>query len=317
VLEDLARHHELPARVLEYRQLAKLRSTYLEALPKMVHARTGKIHTSFNQTTTATGRLSSSDPNLQNIPIRTELGRSIRKAFVPSSRNWAILSADYSQVELRILAHLSEDPALTKAFHDGLDIHAFVAAEVHGVELDDVDSQMRQGAKAVNFGIVYGLTPFGLSRGLGISVQQAEQFIASYFERYARVKQYIEKVIESCRELGYVVTMLNRRRYLPTINSSNAQDRRFAERMAINTVIQGSAADLIKVAMNRIYRRLRDEQHATKIILQIHDELVFEVPKSDVLFERALIEREMSSAMELNVPIQVHIEVGDNWLEAK
>ncbi len=317
VLENLAGRHPLPAKVLEYRQLAKLESTYIEALPRMVNERTGKIHTSFNQTMTATGRLSSSDPNLQNIPIRTELGRKVRRAFIPSSRDWVILTADYSQVELRIMAHLSKDPALSRAFHQGLDIHAFVAAEVNAVDVGDVTPEMRRKAKAVNFGIIYGLTPYGLARGLNISVYEAERFINEYFERYRRVKEYIDKVIDGCRNDGFVVTMLNRRRYLPKINSSNQQQRRDAERMAVNTVIQGSAADLIKVAMNRLYRRLLDDNHATKIILQIHDELVCEVPKTDLLFERPLIENEMVSAMALDVPLVVNIAVGDNWMEAK
>jgi len=317
VLENLAGRHPLPAKVLEYRQLAKLESTYIEALPRMVNERTGKIHTSFNQTMTATGRLSSSDPNLQNIPIRTDVGRKVRRAFIPSSKDWVFLTADYSQVELRIMAHLSKDPALSRAFHQGLDIHAFVAAEVNRVEVDDVTPDMRRKAKAVNFGIIYGLTPYGLSRGLDITVYEAERFINEYFERYQRVKEYIDSVIDGCRKDGFVVTMLNRRRYLPKINSSNQQQRRDAERMAINTVIQGSAADLIKVAMNRLYRRLLDDNHATKIILQIHDELVCEVPKADLLFERPLIENEMVSAMALDVPLVVNVAVGDNWMEAK
>jgi len=317
VLESLADEHALPAMVLEYRQLSKLKSTYIDALPKMINRRTGKIHTSFNQTITATGRLSSSDPNLQNIPVRTELGRAIRKAFVPSDRNRLMLSADYSQIELRILAHLSEDPALTAAFHEDKDIHAFVASQVYDVDMADVTPEMRRKAKAVNFGIIYGLTPFGLSRGIGVSVAEAGRFIDSYFRRYGRVREYIDATIRQARDRGWVVTMLNRRRNIPTINSSNDQERRFAERIAINTVIQGSAADLIKIAMNNIHSQLVSGGHSAKILLQIHDELVFEIPKAELLFAGRPIEREMIGAIKLRVPVKVNIEVGPNWLEAK
>ena len=317
VLESLSNQHDLPALVLKYRQLSKLKSTYIDALPKMVNKRTTKVHTSFNQTVTSTGRLSSSAPNLQNIPIRTELGRSIRRAFVPSNPGWQMLTADYSQVELRMLADLSEDPTLMAAFWEDKDIHAFVASQIYGVDLPAVTPDMRRKAKAVNFGIVYGLTPFGLSKGIGISVDEARQFIDAYFRRYSRVKEYIDSVIAEARQRGFVVTKLNRRRNIPTINSTNDQERKFAERIAINTVIQGSAADLIKVAMNNIYSRLTAEGHAAKILLQIHDELVFEVPNAEMLFARTLIEHEMANAMKLRVPIKVNIEVGPNWLEAK
>ena len=317
VLEALSDKHDLPALVLKHRQLSKLKSTYIDALPKMINRRTGRIHTSFNQTVTSTGRLSSSDPNLQNIPIRTELGRAIRGAFVPSAPDCVILSADYSQIELRLLADLSEDPTLTAAFWQDKDIHAFVASQIYGADLGSVTSDMRRKAKAVNFGIVYGLTPFGLSKGIGVSVDEARRFIDAYFQRYSQVKRYIDGVIAEARVRGYVLTKLNRRRIIPTINSTNDQERRFAERIAINTVIQGSAADLIKVAMNNIFSRLRSGGHATKILLQIHDELVFEVPKAELMFDRPLIEREMTTAFALKVPIKVNIEVGSNWLEAK
>jgi len=317
VLESLANEHTVPAMVLEYRQLSKLKSTYIDALPKIINKRTGKIHTSFNQTITATGRLSSSNPNLQNIPVRTELGRSIRKAFVPSERNWLMLSADYSQIELRILAHLSEDPALTAAFHEDKDIHAFVASQVYAVDINEVTPEMRRKAKAVNFGIIYGLTPFGLSRGIGVSVAEAGRFIDSYFERYGRVREYIDETVGQARDRGWVVTMLNRRRNIPTINSSNDQERRFGERIAINTVIQGSAADLIKIAMNNILSQLVSGGHSAKILLQIHDELLFEVPETELLFARQLIDREMTGAIKLKVPVKVNIEVGPSWLEAK
>ena len=317
VLEALSEEHGLPALVLKHRQLSKLKSTYIDSLPKMINKRTGKIHTSFNQTVTSTGRLSSSDPNLQNIPIRTELGRAIRKAFVPSSPDALMLTADYSQIELRLLADFSEDPTLMDAFRQDKDIHAFVASQIYSVPLEAVTSDMRRKAKAVNFGIVYGLTPFGLSKGIGVSVEEARKFIDAYFERYGRVKHYIDSVIAGARERGYVLTKLNRRRNIPTIHSTNDHERRFAERIAINTVIQGSAADLIKVAMNNIHSRLVSGGHATTILLQIHDELVFEVPSAEMMFARPLIEREMAGAFALKVPIKVNIEVGPNWLEAK
>jgi len=317
VLEDLAQDHDLPALVLEYRQLSKLKSTYVDALPKMINKRTKRIHTSFNQTVTATGRLSSSDPNLQNIPVRTELGRAIRKAFVPANPDWSIISADYSQIELRILADLSEDPTLMAAFHEDKDIHAFVASQVYGVPLTDVTPEMRRKAKAVNFGIVYGLTPFGLSRGIGVSVDEAKQFIDAYFERYGNVRKYIDSVIEEARQREWVATKLNRRRNIPTINSTNDQERRLAERIAINTVIQGSAADLIKVAMNNLHSQLIAGGHAARIILQIHDELVLEAPKDELLSARQLIEGTMCNAIKLKVPTKVNIETGPNWLEAK
>ena len=315
VLESLRNEHGLPGLVLRYRQLTKLKSTYIDALPRMINKRTNRIHTSFNQTVTSTGRLSSSDPNLQNIPVRTELGRAIRRAFVPSEANAMILSADYSQIELRVLADMSGDPVLMEAFREDKDIHAFVASQVFGVDLAAVTPEMRRKAKAVNFGIVYGLTPFGLSKGIGISLEEARQFIDEYFQRYGRVRQYIDETIASARERAWVVTKLNRRRNIPTINSTNDIERRFAERIAINTVIQGTAADLIKVAMNRIHEQLVSGGHATKLLLQIHDELVFEVPGEELLFARQLIEREMANAITLNVPTKVNIETGPNWLE--
>jgi len=317
VLEDLANDHGLPALILEYRQLSKLKSTYIDALPKMVNKRTRRIHTSFNQTITATGRLSSSDPNLQNIPVRSELGRAIRKAFVPAKPDWSIVSADYSQIELRVLADRSEDPTLMAAFHEDKDIHAFVASQVYNVPMDQVTSEMRRKAKAVNFGIVYGLTPFGLSKSIDVSVGEAKDFIDAYFARYGRVRQYIDSVVDHARQHEWVATILNRRRKIPTINSTNDQERRFAERIAINTVIQGSAADLIKIAMNNLHSKLIAGGHATRIILQIHDELVLEVPSDELLFARQLIERAMCDAIKLKVPTKVKIETGSNWLEAK
>ena len=317
VLEELACRYPIAARIAQYRALKKLKGTYADALPKMIHPRTGRVHTSFNQTMTATGRLSSSDPNLQNIPVRTEEGREIRRAFVPGGPDQVLLSADYSQIELRVLAHLSGDEALRDAFLADLDIHAFVAAEVHGVGIDDVDSEMRRRAKAVNFGIIYGLTPYGLSKGIGVSVGEARQFIDAYFARYRRIREFIDSTLEVAREQGYVTTLFERRRYLPTINSRNDVERKFAERMAVNAVIQGTAADMAKVAMNRIHRRISSEHRPSTMLLQIHDELVFELPERAVEAERQMIETEMTGAARLDVPVKVNVGVGHNWLELK
>ena len=317
VLAELAVPHRLPALVLEYRQLSKLKSTYVDALPQMVLPATGRIHTSFNQTATATGRLSSSDPNLQNIPIRTEIGERIRKAFVPSRPENLLLTADYSQIELRILAHISGDNALRRAFAEDADIHRFVAAEINNVEQEAVTAAMRRAAKAVNFGIVYGLTPYGLSRDLRISVEDAAKFIEGYFERYPGVKRFIDQTIEEARSAGFVSTLLGRRRMLPALKDSNRAMRSFAERAAVNTVIQGTAADMIKVAMIRIHRRLAEELPSTRMLLQIHDELIFELPPDDQEPATALVNGEMASALKMDVPIKVNTAVGRNWLESK
>jgi len=317
VLAELAVDYPLAAKIARYRALKKLKGTYADALPRMIHPATGRIHTSFNQTMTATGRLSSSDPNLQNIPVRSEEGREIRRAFVPSGEDTLLLSADYSQIELRILAHLSSDPALREAFFSDLDIHAFVAAEVHGVGLDDVDADMRRQAKAVNFGILYGLTPYGLSKDIGLPVGAAKEFIDAYFVRYGEVRRFIDETIASARNDGYVTTLFGRRRYLPTINSKNDVERRYAERMAVNAVIQGTAADLAKIAMNRIHRRIVRERRPSAMLVQIHDELLFEVPAAQAQAERKMIEKEMVGAAKLDVPVKVHVGIGKNWLEAK
>jgi DNA polymerase I len=317
VLEELAVNYPIAARIARYRGLKKLKGTYADALPKMINRATGRVHTSFNQTTTATGRLSSSDPNLQNIPVRTEEGREIRRAFVASAPDKLLLSADYSQVELRILAHFSGDAALRDAFMSDLDIHAFVAAEVNGVGLDDVDPAMRQQAKAVNFGIIYGLTPFGLSRGLGISVGAAKEFIDAYFERYGSVRGFIDQTIERAHEEEYVTTMFGRRRYLPSINSGNDNERKFSERTAVNAVIQGTAADMAKIAMNNIYRRITNENRPSAMLVQIHDELLFELDADALDAEREMIVSEMTGAAELDVPLKVNVGVGQNWLEVK
>ncbi len=315
VLDELAARYPIAAKVARYRALKKLKTTYADALPKIINRSTGRVHTSFNQTTTATGRLSSSGPNLQNIPVRTEEGREIRRAFVPSGSNTLLLSADYSQVELRILAHFSGDEALRDAFLSDLDIHAFVAAEVHGVGIGDVDSQMRRQAKAVNFGIIYGLTPYGLSKAIGVSIAAAREFIDAYFARYSRVRSFIDQTTELARSRGHVTTMFGRRRYLPNINSENDVERKYAERMAINAVIQGTAADLVKIAMNHIHARIEREKRPSTMLLQIHDELLFEVLAGEVRAERQMIEKEMTGAAKLAVPVKVNIALGHNWLE--
>lgn len=316
VLEDLAWHHPLPRLVLEYRRLAKLKSTYVDALPELVDWETGRIHSSFNQTVTATGRLSSSDPNLQNIPIRTDEGRQIRRAFVPGEQGWILLGADYSQIELRMLAHYSGDAALVKAFREGRDIHTFVAAQIHDVAEEDVTYEQRRMAKIVNFSLIYGKTAYGLARDLGIGVGEAGRFIDEYFDRYRGVRTFTAEVLDRAKADGYVATILGRRRYIEGIDKMNPKSLNFPERTAVNTVIQGSAADLIKVAMNRIWRRIRDEDRPARLLLQIHDELVFEMPETDVDDERAWIENEMTGAMALAVPLTVHVTTGRNWMEA-
>jgi len=316
VLEELARQHELPRLLLEYRQLAKLKSTYVDALPQMVHPRTGRVHTSYNQTVTATGRLSSSEPNLQNIPIRTDIGRQIRRAFIPSSDDHVLLDADYSQIELRIMAHLSGDRRLRESFERDEDVHTRTAALVFGLETEEVTPEHRRRAKEVNFGIMYGMGAYGLAQRLEITPEEAQQFIAGYFATYPKVHDFIIQTIQKARRDLYVTTLLNRRRLLPDILSENQRVREFAERTAINTPIQGTAADLIKVAMIRIWRELRRRGLKTKMIMQVHDELVFDVPKSELDEVKELVKREMEDAIQLDVPVKVEIGVGRNWLEA-
>jgi DNA polymerase-1 len=317
VLQKLASKHALPAAILEYRQLFKLKSTYIDALPALVNPGTGRVHTSFNQTVTATGRLSSSEPNLQNIPIKTELGSRIRKAFVPSSAKNRILSADYSQIELRILAHISDDDDMIEAFKKGRDIHAHTASLIYGTKEKDVTDRMRSSAKTVNFGIIYGMSPWGLSRDLGISQEEATAFIEAYFARYPKVRMYMQDAIEKARSDGYVTTIMNRRRWIPNINSDDINIRQFAERTAINTPIQGSAADLIKIAMIDISRKLKSSRFKTRMILQVHDELVFDVPKDELNDAAALVKRMMEGVARLKVPLAASIKAGDNWLETK
>jgi DNA polymerase-1 len=315
VLEQLADRHEIIPLILQYRQLVKLKNTYIDKLPKLVNPRTGRVHASFNQTVTATGRLSSSDPNLQNIPARTELGRRIRAAFVPGDKNGCILSADYSQIELRLLAHFSRDEALLKAFAEDRDIHSFVASQIYGVPIEEVTPQMRSKAKAVNFGIIYGQGPYGLARSVGIGQQEARRFIEDYFARYKSIRAFMDEVIAKAAKRGYAETILGRRRPITGLNSRNHNVRSQAERMAVNTVIQGSAADLIKVAMINIHRRIKSEHPEVKMILQIHDELVFELPKAQAARHAEWIKQEMTGAMALRVPLKVDISIGPTWME--
>jgi DNA polymerase-1 len=314
VLTVLARQHELPALLLEHRTLSKLKSTYADALIQLINPRTGRIHTSFNQTITATGRLSSSDPNLQNIPVRTTEGREIRRAFV-ARQGWQLLSADYSQIELRILAHCSDDKILIQAFRKGEDIHTRTAAEVFQVSPEAVTSELRRQAKAINFGIIYGMSPFGLARQLEISQKMAKVYIDNYFARYDGVRQFVEKVKKEAFETMRSSTLMNRIRLLPDIRSTNATIRQFAERTAVNTPIQGSAADLIKIAMIRIDDALRVQKLRASMLLSVHDELVFEVPPEERDHAQELIRTIMEGIWDLKVPLKVNVSCGENWAE--
>jgi DNA polymerase-1 len=304
--------HELPGRVIEYREIAKLKSTYVDALPKLIHPETKRLHTSFSQTGTATGRLSSSDPNLQNIPIRSELGREIRAAFV-AQKGQILLSADYSQIELRIMAHFSKDSVLTEAFRNGEDIHARTAQEVFGVGPMAQTGEHRRAAKAINFGIIYGLSAFGLAQQLGIEQKEASQFISAYFTRYRGVKQYLDNVLVETRKTGVAKTLFGRIRPIPEINSPQVQLRNFAERTALNSPLQGTAADLIKMAMISIDARLKKEKLAAKMILQVHDELLFELPAKEKSKLEKLVKDEMEGVYKLAVPLVVEIGTGPNW----
>lgn len=317
VLEKLAISYELPRMILEYREKAKLKSTYLDALPEIIHPETGLVHTSYNQTVTATGRLSSSDPNLQNIPIKTEAGRLVRKAFIPRPRaeGGVILSADYSQIELRILAHLSEDASLMKAFKEDRDIHRYTATLLYQVPEKEVTRDMRNVAKTINFSIIYGKTAYGLSQDLKISIQEADTFIRSYFDRYSGVRDYLEAQKETARRQGYLTTLLNRRAYFPEINSLNMMRRQFAERAAINAPIQGSAADLVKLAMIQIQKAVETELPEDQMIMQVHDELVFDVRAADVEKAVALIREKMEQAYPMRIPLKVDIYTGDSWFK--
>jgi DNA polymerase-1 len=315
VLEELAREHELPRDLLTWRTLAKLKNTYVDVLPRLLNPRTGRLHTSFNQAVTATGRLSSSEPNLQNIPVRGEWGTRIREAFV-AERGCVIISADYSQIELRILAHLSGDRGLGEAFRDGLDVHARTAAEIFGVKEGKVTPEMRRVAKTVNFGIIYGITPFGLSESLGISRQEAEAYINGYFARHPGVGAYIDRALREARESGFVRTLFGRKRPVPELSSGNRNTRLLGQRLAVNSPVQGSAADIIKMAMIRISSRLRGEVTGARMVLQVHDELVLEAPEGEGDRVSALLREEMQGAAGLSVPVVVDIGSGRNWAEA-
>lgn len=317
VLEKLKPSHTIIEHILLYRQLGKLQSTYIEGLLKEIHPEDSKVHTRFQQALTATGRLSSTDPNLQNIPIRLEEGRKIRQAFVPSKEGWLLFAADYSQIELRVLAHMSEDQTLVEAFREGMDIHTRTAMDVFHVSEDEVDSNMRRAAKAVNFGIVYGISDYGLSQNLDITRKEAATFIEKYFASFPGVKQYMDDIVQDAKLNGYVTTILNRRRYLPDITSSNFNLRSFAERTAMNTPIQGSAADIIKKAMIDMDARLKKEQMQAKLLLQVHDELIFEAPKEEIALLEKIVPEVMENAIELAVPLKVDFNSGSTWYEAK
>lgn len=317
VLEKLAVRHPIADRILAYRHLVKLKGTYVDGLLTLINPETGRVHTTFNQTVTTTGRISSTEPNLQNIPIRTELGREIRKAFVPRDREWVILAADYSQIELRLLAHISGDETLRTSFVNAEDIHARTAAEVFGVSIGEVTGEMRSRAKAVNFGIIYGISDYGLSQNLRVSRETAKEYIDNYFARYPRVREYMDAVIAAAQETGYVTTLFNRRRYLPDLHNRNRNIRAFAERTAMNTPIQGSAADIIKLAMVNIAARLCELELRTVLVLQVHDELVFEVPPDELATVQELVRREMEGVYQLSVPLKVDTGTGPNWYDVK
>jgi DNA polymerase-1 len=316
VLQKLVHVHQIIPMILDYRQLRKLKNTYVDPLPTLMDAVDGRIHTNYMQAVAATGRLSSNNPNLQNIPIRSEKGKEIRKAFISRGNGFKLMAADYSQIELRIIAALSEDENMINAFKSGQDIHAATAAKVFNVPLDEVTRDQRSSAKAVNFGIIYGQSAFGLAQNLNISRTEAKQIIDSYFEQYPTIKGYMDGAVAKARENGYVETIMQRRRYLSDINSANAIVRGFAERNAVNAPIQGSAADVIKLAMIRVHKAMKSMDLKSKMLLQVHDELVFDVHESEIDAMKDLVKREMEAAVDLVVPMEVEIEVGDNWLDA-
>ncbi|MDQ0882801.1 DNA polymerase I [Peribacillus sp. V2I11] len=317
VLEKLESKHDIVKEILLYRQLGKLQSTYIEGLLKVVNGKTDKVHTRFNQALTQTGRLSSTDPNLQNIPIRLEEGRKIRQAFIPSEKDWIIFAADYSQIELRVLAHIANDSGLVEAFQAGMDIHTRTAMDVFHVSAEQVTSNMRRHAKAVNFGIVYGISDYGLSQSLGITRKEAGEFIEKYLRSFPGVQEYMEESIHEARQKGYSTTLMQRRRYIPEITSRNFNIRSFAERTAMNTPIQGSAADIIKLAMINMNKRLKREGLKTRMLLQVHDELIFETPPEELEILKVIVPEEMENAIELNVPLKVDYAFGPTWFDAK
>ena len=316
VLSYLAKDHEIIQSVLDYRGLSKLKSTYVDALPEQIEESTGRVHTDYMQTVAATGRLSSNNPNLQNIPIRTERGRQVRKAFIPRNEDYTLLAADYSQIELRIIAALSDESTMIEAFKNGEDIHASTASRVFNVPLEDVTREQRSNAKTVNFGIIYGVSAFGLSNQTDLSRAEAKELIETYYKTYPKLRNYISEQIEFARENGYVQTVLGRRRYLKDINGSNAIVRGAAERNAVNAPIQGSAADIIKIAMINIHKKLEEGKYKSKMLLQVHDELVFDVYKPELEELKTMIKTEMENAYKLSVPLDVELGIGNNWLEA-
>jgi DNA polymerase-1 len=317
VLEKLIFSHPIVPMILEYRSITKLKSTYIDALPLLINKKTGKIHTTFNQAITATGRLSSTNPNLQNIPIRTERGKEIRKAFIPSDNDHLLLSSDYSQIELRIIASLSEDKHMCEDFINGKDIHLSTAAKIYHVLPEEVSKDMRRNAKSVNFGIIYGISAFGLAEGLHIPRAEAQNLIDQYFLSYPQINQFIQDRIDFAKQNGYAITLCGRRRYLSNINSMNANLRNFDNRNAVNMTIQGTSADMIKIAMVNIFKRMKQENFSSKMILQIHDELIFDIKKEEQEKMISLVTTEMQNAMKLNVPILADYGVGENWLDTK
>ncbi|GAE89084.1 DNA polymerase I [Acetivibrio straminisolvens JCM 21531] len=317
VLDELSDRHEIVEKILEYRQLVKLKSTYAEGLLAVINPHTGKIHSSFNQTVTVTGRISSTEPNLQNIPIKLEMGRKVRKVFIPSNENYQLLDADYSQIELRVLAHITDDENMINAFLNNEDIHTSTAASVFGIPKEEVTPIMRSRAKAVNFGIVYGIGDFSLAKDLKISRKEARMYIDSYLDRYPNVKRYMHDIVEEGKEKGFVTTMFKRRRYLPELKSRNFNIRSFGERIAMNTPIQGSAADIIKIAMVKVHGELKKRKLKSRLILQVHDELIVEVFKEEKEEVEKILSEGMQNAVSLKVPLVVEVKSGNNWYETK
>ena len=316
VLDKLKDQHPIIDKILRYRQIVKLKSTYIDGLLNLINENTKRIHSSFNQTVTSTGRISSTEPNLQNIPIKTDDGRKIRKAFV-AKEDYLLVDADYSQIELRVLAHISKDPKLIEAFVNNEDIHRKTASEVFNVPKEEVSSLMRSNAKTVNFGIIYGISDYGLARDLNITRKEAKEYIENYLKNYKKVKEYMENIVKEGKEKGYVETILHRRRYIPELRAKNHNIRSFGERVAMNTPIQGSAADIIKMAMVKVYKELRRRKLKSRLILQIHDELIIETHKDEVEVVKELLKDIMEKAIELDVPLLVDLEVGASWYDTK
>ncbi|MEN6462656.1 MAG: DNA polymerase, partial [Syntrophomonas sp.] len=317
VLEKLYDEHEIIPYIMHYRQLTKLKSTYVDALQALIHPDTGRVHTIFKQALTTTGRLSSVEPNLQNIPVKMEEGRRIRKAFIARDEDWILLSADYSQIDLRSLAHISGDEMLIETFRQGVDIHTLTASQIFRVPLEEVNYDLRRRAKAVNFGIVYGISDFGLARDTGVSRKEAAVYIENYLDTYPGVRQYMQDIVEFGKKHGYVETLLKRRRYLPDLNAKNKMVQSFAQRMALNTPIQGTSADIIKLAMIKVYEELKAHNFKSQLLLQVHDELVLEVAREELEEVAILVKDCMENACIIKVPLEVSLETGDNWYDMK